>query len=142
MGWVISYGLIGLQIVAFFPYWIGSRRFYLGKEKFMQCILLGFALDCIIISTPMWNKGSMVQGHGAPWNSLLFLLHVGMASIGMFGFAGMLVYLFFKGRNHEYPRLRKFQYRVLLPMWVIGVSIALISFAAKVAFGVRLYDLL
>jgi hypothetical protein len=58
----------------------------------------------------------------------------------MFGFIAVLLALLIKGQGRPWPRLRKFQYRVLLPAWMIGEVIALTNSILKILLKVRIYD--
>ena len=58
----------------------------------------------------------------------------------MFGFIFLLIFLLVKGTDRPYPRLRKFQHRVLLPAWAIGEVIALTNATLKIVLKVRIYD--
>jgi hypothetical protein len=58
----------------------------------------------------------------------------------MFGFIAVLLVLLIKGKDFPYPRLRKFQYRVLLPAWVVGEVIALSNSILKIILKIRIYD--
>jgi len=78
--------------------------------------------------------------HVVPWRSALFLLHITTATLGMFGFIAVLLVLLIKGKDLPYPRLRKFQYRVLLPAWVVGEVIALSNSILKIILKIRIYD--
>jgi hypothetical protein len=77
-----------------------------------------------------------------PWGSVLFILHVILATFGFFGFIILIIFVLIKGKDLPYPRLRIFQYKVLLPAWIAGESIALINSLIKIIFGFRLYDYL
>lgn len=143
MWWTRHLFLIGMQIAAFVPYFIGSKRFYKREDNFMRWLAIGIILDLIMTFTPFLVKlPRMQENQGAPWSSILFIAHITCAGIGMFGFIIMFLYLAYRGPNRRYPRLRKFQYVVLFPLWAIGVMIALTNFATKVAFNMRIYDLL
>jgi hypothetical protein len=78
--------------------------------------------------------------HVVPWRSALFLLHITTATLGMFGFIAVLLVLLIKGKDLPYPRLRKFQYRVLLPAWVVGEVIVLSNSILKIILKIRIYD--
>jgi len=82
----------------------------------------------------------MAENQGAPWSSILFVSHIVFTMTGMLGFIIMFVYLLSKGTNHYYKKLRIFQYKILLNIWVFGVIIALTNFFIKVMFGIRIYD--
>lgn len=141
MWWHKHLFIISLQIIAFIPYIIGSYRFYKGKSKFLGWIALGISLDIIMAILPfVYQFPRMEENQGAPWSSVLFITHIATAGIGMFGFIAIFVYLLIKGMDKEYKLLRKFQYLILLRLWIFGVSIALINFLIKVIFDIRIYD--
>lgn len=143
MWWYSHLPIIGLQIIAFFPYIIGSRRFYKKKEKFMLFFLAGIILDIIMALTPfLVELPRMSAEQSAPWSSYLFIFHITTAGIGMFGFIFMFIFLLVKGVKHEYIFLRKFQYYILLRLWIVGVGLALVNFFIKVVFNIRIYDYL
>lgn len=143
MWWYKHLFVIGMQIIAFIPYIIGSRKFYQNKNKFMFWIAFGILLDLIMTFVPfIFTLPRMEDSQSAPWLSLLFIIHITTAGIGMVGFILMFFYLLFKGTEKPYIRLRKFQYKVLLKLWIFGVSIALINFLVKIFFNIRIYDYL
>lgn len=141
MWWHKHLFIIGLQIIAFIPYITGSYRFYKGRDNFLGWIGLGIGLDIIMTILPfLYQFPRMEESQGAPWSSILFVIHIASAGIGMFGFMAIFIYLLIKGVKKEYRWLRKFQYLILLRLWIFGVSIALINFLIKVIFDTRLYD--
>jgi|AntRauTorckE6833_2_1112554.scaffolds.fasta_scaffold09062_5 hypothetical protein len=141
MWWYKHLFIIGLQIIAFIPYIIGSYRFYKRRNNFMIFLTIGIILDIIMTFAPfIYSFPRMEESQGAPWSSPLFLVHILTAGTGMFGFIIMYIYLIFKGINHKYSWLRNFQYFILLRLWIFGVGIALINFLVKAAFNVRIYD--
>lgn len=143
MWWISHLWVIGLQIAAFIPYIIGSHRFYHNKPNFMLWLIIAVILDVIMTITA--SSGILPRMHDnqtIPTSSILFIAHIVCAGTGMFGFMGMIIYLWVKGYTGDFPRLKKFQYRWLLPLWIVGVSIALINFIIKVIFGIRIYDIL
>ena len=77
-----------------------------------------------------------------PWRSRLFLTHILLATIGFFGFIGIVIMLWIRGTRLPYPRLRVFQFRVLLPVWLVGEGIALVNALVKAVFRIRIYDYL
>jgi hypothetical protein len=123
-----------LAAAALIFYFIGSRRFYLKKRQFLMFLVAAIALDAItaVLASFGVTPTRVIPGSDfAPWKSPLFLAHVILATCGFFGFKELL-----------YPRLRKLQYKILLPMWLIGETIALINALVKIIFGFRLYDFL
>ncbi len=143
MWWQKHLAIIAMQIIAFIPYIIGSRKFYKWKRGFMPWIAIGISLDIIMAITPfVVELPRMESKQGAPWSSPLFIIHISTAGIGMIGFMMMFFYLLIKGTNGPYLILRKFQYKILLRLWIFGVTIALINFLIKVIFDIRIYDYL
>lgn len=135
--------IIFLQVIAFFPYIIASRQFYQRKEGFMSLLLVGIILDIIMTLIPfLVELPRMSPEQSAPWNSYLFIFHIITAGIGMLGFIFMFIFLLIKGVKHDYSFLRRFQYQILLRLWLIGVSVAIINFVVKVIFNIRIYDYL
>jgi hypothetical protein len=58
----------------------------------------------------------------------------------MFGFIAVFLILVTKGKDRPYDKMRRFQYRVLLPAWAIGEVIALTNSILKIVLKVRIYD--
>ena len=142
MWWTRHLWVVGMQITAFLPYCIGSCKFYRRKKHFMWWIGTGIVLNCIMAitaSTGMLPRMSSEQG--APWTSILFLLHIILSGGGMFAFIIMFFFLIKSGVNKEYPLLRWVQYRIFLNMWIAGVSMALFNFVFKILFEQRIYDM-
>jgi hypothetical protein len=141
MWWYKHIWIIAIQIIAFAPYIIGSHRFYIGKKNFMAWIAIGLILDFTMAISPIFFElPRMENDQGAPWTSFLFILHIFASGVGMFGFFVMFVYLIIKGTEHYYGKLRRFQYKILLRLWILGVSIALVNFLFKIVFNIRIYD--
>ncbi len=141
MWWLYHLWVIGFQVAALICYAIGSYRFYKNKDKFMIFLTLGIVLDIIMaIGASSGVLPRMEEGQGAPWASPLFIVHVSLSGFGLFSFIFMYLYLLIRGKDREYPRLRKFQFKIMLPCWITGVSIGLINFLIKVLFQIRLYD--
>ena len=141
--WLSHLWIILIQIIAFVPYVIGSRKFYKNQSDAMLFIGIGILLDvAIAISASSGILPRMSDGQEAPWQSVLFITHIATAGIGMFGFITLFMYVLAKRRSTPLLGLRNFQYKVLLPLWCFGVMIALANFLCKVAFNVRLYDIL
>lgn len=141
MWWQKHLVIIGIQIIAFIPYVLGSYKFYKTKKNFMGWLAIGIILDITMAILPFVIELPRMEGNqGAPWSSILFLVHISTAGIGMFGFIIMFIYLLINGVNHDYRILRKFQYTVLLRLWILGVGISLLNFLVKVIFCIRIYD--
>ena len=135
--------VIAIQITALLPYLIASVRFYQKKKHFMTWLAIGICLDIFMaLAASGGALPRMNPDDSTPWGSSLFIVHITLAGIGMFGFIILFLFLLVKGTDREYPRLRKFQLRIFLNCWLAGVGIALANFAVKVMFNIRLYDLL
>lgn len=134
---------IVLAVVTFYFYVVASGRFYRREEPFIGQLGIAVVLDVVtalLASFKVTPTTALAGPHLAPWGSPLFLLHISTSSLGMFGFIAVLLILLIKGRDLPYPRMRKFQYRVLLPAWVVGEIIALSNSILKIILKVRIYD--
>lgn len=137
--WVVHLGVITIQLAAAIAYFVGSRRFYQRERKFLSLIGLGIFFDVIVVMAVVAGLPSLKGNQETPHHNILFLLHVWTASLGMLGFIILFFYLLFRGVEKEYQKLRAFQYRILLPLWCLGVSIALINFVSEVTLGFGIY---
>lgn len=134
---------IVLAVATFYLYVLASGRFYRGKEPFLGYLGAAVVLDvatAFLASFRVTPTTVVGAPHVVPWGSVLFLLHITSATLGMFGFIAVFLILLIKGKDLPYPRMRKFQYRVLLPAWVIGEVIALTNSILKIVLKVRIYD--
>lgn len=134
---------IVLAIFTFYFYVLASGRFYRRREPFLGYLTVAVVLDVItalLASFKVTPTTTLAGPHVVPWRSVLFLLHITTATLGMFGFIAVLLVLLIKGKDLPYPRLRKFQYRVLLPAWIVGEVIALSNSILKIILKVRIYD--
>jgi hypothetical protein len=134
---------IVLAIVTFCLYVPASGRFYRRQEPFLGYLAVAVVLDvatALLASFKVTPTTTLAGLHVVPWRSGLFLLHITTATLGMFGFIAVLLVLLIKGKDLPYPRLRKFQYRVLLPAWVVGEVIALSNSILKIILKIRIYD--
>ena len=134
-----------LAIIALYYYYKGSKAFYLKKPFFLRYLALAIVIDAITAILGSFGITPTTQIPGSdfvPWRSILFISHVILATIGFFGFIILLIIVLVKGKDLPYTKLRSFQYKVLLPMWIVGESIALINSLGKIVFGLRLYDYL
>jgi hypothetical protein len=134
---------IVLAVVTFYFYVLASRRFFRGRGPFFGYLALAVVLDvatAFLASLKITPTTTLAGPHVVPWRSVLFLLHITAATLGMFGFIAVLLILLIKGKSRPYPRMRVFQYKVLLPAWVIGEVIALVNSILKIVLKVRIYD--
>jgi len=134
---------IVLAIATLYFYVLASGRFYRREEPFLGYLAVAVVLDvatAFLASFKVTPTTTLAGPHGVPWRSALFLLHITTATLGMFGFIAVLVALLVKGKDLPWPRLRKFQYRVLLPAWIVGEVIALSNSILKLILKIRIYD--
>jgi len=134
---------IVLAVATFYFYVLASRRFYRRQEPFLGYLGVAVVLDiatAVLASFRLTPTTNLPGSHRAPWGSALFLTHMTTATLGMFGFIFVFLVLVIKGKDRPYDKLRKFQYRVLLPAWAIGEVIALTNSILKVVLKIRIYD--
>ena len=132
-----------LAFAALSLYAVGSRRFYLNRKPFLIFLVLAILIDAataLLASFGITPTTKLPYSDFVPWRSDLFLTHIFLASIGFFGFIAVVVILFARGTERPYPRLRVFQYWVLLPIWLVGEGIALANALIKALYRTRLYD--
>ena len=134
---------IVLAVATLVFYLVASRRFYRHEEPFLACLGIAIMLDvatAFSASFRLTPTTSLPGPHHVPWDSALFLTHMTAASLGMFGFIAVFLVLVIKGKDRPYVKMRKFQYRVLLPAWAVGEVIALTNSILKIVLKVRIYD--
>ena len=134
---------IALAALALAFYIVGSRRFHRLRRPFLVWFVTAIAVDATtaVLASFRITPTTMLPGMEiVPWDSPLFIVHITMASIGFFGFIAMLLFILACGREKPYPRLRVFQYRVLLPVWLVGEGIALVNSLVKLIWKIRLFD--
>jgi hypothetical protein len=134
---------IALAFIALGLYIVGSRRFYLDRHPFLIFLLTAVLVDAVtavLASFGITPTTQLPYSDFVPWRSKLFLAHMFMASFGFFGFIVVMGILLVKGTRLPYPKLRVFQYKVLLPIWIVGEGIALTNALGKVLFRIRIYD--
>lgn len=134
---------IFLAFVALGLYIIGSHRFYHNRHPFLSFLVAAVLVDAItavLASFGITPTTQLPYSDFVPWRSKLFLTHIFLASFGFFGFIGVMAVLLVRGTRQPYRRLRIFQYRVLLPIWILGEGIALTNALIKALFQFRIYD--
>ena len=134
---------IVLAIAALVLYVVASRRFYRKQEPFLGVLALAVVLDvatALLASFKLTPTTALAGPHRVPWTSVLFITHMAAATLGMFGFIIMLGVLLVRGTGHPYAWLRKFQYRIMLPAWILGTAIALTNSVLKIVLKIRIYD--
>ena len=132
-----------LALATLYLYLLGSGRFYRRQEPFLGYLGAAVILDiatAFLASFKLTPTTALAGPHVVPWRSVLFLVHMASATLGMFGFIAVFLVLLIKGKNRPYDRLRKFQFRVLLPAWMLGEVIALTNSILKIILKVRIYD--
>jgi hypothetical protein len=132
-----------LAVATLYLYILAGGRFYRRQEPFLGYLAGAVVLDiatAILASFKITPTTTLAGPHVVPWRSVLFLTHIAAATLGMFGYIAVLLILLIRGKNRPYKWLRKFQYRVLLPAWVIGEVIALTNSILKMALKIRIYD--
>ncbi len=135
---------IVLAIAALVCYVVASRRFYRKQEPFIGVLALAVVLDvatALLASFKLTPTTALAGPHRVPWTSVLFITHMTLATFAMFAFIIMLVLLLVRGTGHPYVGLRKFQYRIMLPAWILGTCIALTNSILKIVLKIRIYDL-
>jgi hypothetical protein len=134
---------IGLAVIALGLYAIGSYRFFKGRHPFLVFLVVAILVDgatAILASFGITPTTQLPYSDFVPWRSRLFLAHIVLASAGFFGFIGLVVTLWIRGTDRMYARLRVLQFRVLLPVWLVGEGIALVNALVKALFQIRIYD--
>lgn len=134
---------IVLAALALAFYIVGSWRFYRLRRPWLAWFVAAIATDAAtaVLASFRITPTTVLPGMQlVPWYSPLFIVHITLASIGFFGFIAMLLYILVRGRDKPYPRLRVLQFRVLLPVWLVGEGIALVNSVMKLVWKVRLFD--
>jgi hypothetical protein len=134
---------IVLAVAALALYAVGSRRFYLDRQPFLIFLGMAILLDAVtavLASFGITPTTQLPQSDFIPWQSKLFITHMVLASIGFFGFIFVTITLMIRGTRRPYPRMRRLQYKVLLPVWLVGEGIALTNSLIKVVLQIRIYD--
>ena len=136
---------VGLAVLALILYVLGSYRLYRGKPGFI--IILGSAIvidiaTAILASFKITPTMSLPGVATIPWYSWLFRTHVMLSTIGFAGFIALFIYLLVRAPQNYSPWIRRWQFQLLLPVWVIGEGIALSNALTKILFRLRLFELL
>jgi len=134
-----------LAILALGFYIIGSKRLYQYRKGYLLFLGLAIGIDiftAIVASLGITPTASLENMVRIPWHSLLFKVHVIFSMVGFCGFILLFLYLLFRKSSNYSFHIRKWQYLGLLPIWVIGESIALTNSLMKIFFGMRLFDML
>lgn len=132
-----------LAVITFYLYVKAGGRFYRREEPFLGLLAAAVVFDVItafLASFKVTPTTVLAGPHLPPWGSPVFLLHITTSTLGMFGYIAVLLALLIKGKDRPWDKMRKFQFRILLPCWVIGEVIALTNAIVKLVFRVRIYD--
>lgn len=136
---------IFLAFLALALYIIGSYRFYKNQKAYLLYLGLAILIDvvtAVLASLRITPTSTYFQTAAVPWYSLLFKVHVTLSMIGFLGFVILFIYLL-AIKNRVYSDfIRKWQFRILLPLWVVGECIALTNAISKIIFQIRIFDLL
>lgn len=134
-----------LALLALMLYIVGSYKFYKNSKGFVFYIGFALAIDILTATLASLRITPTVMLPGAisvPWYSLLFKVHVSLSMIGISGFFLLFIYLL-SAKTSKYKHwIRKWQFKGLLPIWILGESIALCNSMLKLFRGIRLFDML
>jgi hypothetical protein len=134
---------IFLAVTALSLYTVGSRRFYFDRHPFLIFLVLAIVVDCltaVLASFRVTPTTTLPSSDFIPWTSPLFVAHALLAFVGMVGFISITIILLTRGTNHPYQKMRVWQYRILLPVWLVGEGIAVTNALGKALFHIRIYD--
>ena len=135
---------IFLAFLALFLYILGSYRFYKGKPGFLLLLGLAIGIDIVtaLLASLKITPTTQIAGVAVvPWYSLLFTVHVVLSMIGFTGFIIVFLYLLIRKKRQYSEKIRKWQFKLLLPIWVTGESIALLNALSKVFFNFILFEI-
>lgn len=133
--------LLALTIAALFFYAIGSHSFYHRKPGYLLWLGGGILADIFMaVAASLRLLPVLSPGEGVPYHSVLFVLHITSALLGMTGFLLVFFLVLVRGRDLEYARTRAITYKLILPVWALGASIAIVNFLSKTLFGTNLYS--
>jgi hypothetical protein len=133
-----------LAFFALFLYILGSYKFYKGQPKYLLYFGLAISIDvatAVLASFKITPTYQLAGDLAVPWYSVLFHVHIVLSTIGILGFMLLFIYLLIRQSKPIAKRLRIGQFKVLLPIWVIGEGIALSNSLSKLIFQTRLFDL-
>jgi hypothetical protein len=133
-----------LAFFALYLYILGSYKFYKGQAKYLLYFGLAISIDiatAILASFKITPTYQVAGELAVPWYSLLFHVHIVLSTIGIVGFTVLFIYLLIRRSKPIAKKLRIGQFKLLLPIWVIGEGIALSNALSKIFFRTRLFDL-
>ena len=123
----------------------GIGLLYKNKKGFRFFLGLALFTDVITATLASFKVTATTQIPGTvavPWHSLLFNTHVVLSMTGITGFLILYIYLLVVHPANYKRWIRKWQFLALLPLWLIGESIALSNALCKLFFEVRLFEVL
>ena len=134
-----------LAITALVLYIIGSYRFYRNASGYT--IILGIAividiLTAVLASLKITPTMEIAGTARIPYHSILFIIHVCFSMVGFVGFIALFIYLLIRNPSKYSRWVRMWQFRFLLPVWVIGECIALVNALSKIFYGIRIFEYL
>jgi hypothetical protein len=133
-----------LALLALVLYVIGSYRFYRQKPGYTAILGSAIIIDIAtaILASFKITPTMVLPGLATiPWHSWLFRIHVVLSTIGFVGFIALFIYLLIRRPRNYSPWIRRWQFLVLLPIWVIGEGIALSNALTKIFLQLRLFEL-
>jgi hypothetical protein len=136
---------VALAILALILYVIGSYRLYRDKTGFTVILGAAIVIDiatAILASFKITPTMALPGVATIPWYSWLFRIHVVLSTIGFVGFIAVFLYLLIRNQEKYSPWIRRWQFQLLLPIWVIGEGIALTNALTKIFLRLRLFELL
>ena len=134
-----------LAVLALFFYILGSYRLYHSKKGYLLFLGVAIVIDiatAILASLGITPTVRIENTVSVPWYSILFNVHVTFSMIGFLGFIMLFFYLLIVRPSKYHPVVLKWQFLVLLPIWITGESIALVNSVLKITSKIRLFDMI
>lgn len=135
---------IGLAFLALVLYIAGSYSLYKDKKGYILLLGLAIGIDiatAILASFKITPTTTIPGVDAIPWYSWLFRLHVTFSTIGFAGFIILFLYLVIRDSRKYSKWILQWQFKLLLPIWLIGEGIALSNALTKICFRLRLFEL-
>lgn len=136
---------IFLAAAALLLYAIGSYKFFRDQKNYLFYLGSALAIDILtatLASLRITPTTNLPVAAAVPWYSLLFKVHVILSMIGFVGFIALFLYLLISKPDKYKHWIRKWQFRILLPVWIIGEGIAICNSLAKMIWGTRLFEMI
>lgn len=134
-----------LAILALAIYFFGSYKLYRFQKGYKLLLGIAIAIDiftAVFASLGITPTAQLENSVIVPWDSILFKMHVSFSMIGFGGFILLYIFLLFTHSSKIPLFIRKWQFLGLLPIWIIGETIALVNSILKITFGIRLFDII